>query len=254
MMWIRSILFQVFFLLGTFLWALMLTPLALAPTLRPMQRGVDLWSRIIVRSMRFMVGIKLEVRGKENLPESGAYILSAKHQSNLDPMIAYFLMPTLTALAKKEIFAVPGVGHVLRKLGVIRVDRQSGRAHRAMADVAQRVRESGRPLIIYPEGTRSKIHEHKRLKRGTFHLHRDGPLPVFTAATNAGLFWGKKSMLCRRGTLVFEIHPAIPDGLDQDAFMAELTERVIGRSDALMREADIRGPNPFLTEQEPVGR
>lgn len=250
MMFIRSILFQTFYFAGTFFWALGLTPLALAKSRDPMLKGVLMWSHIVIWAMRVIAGIKFEVRGSENLPKSGAYILAAKHMSNLDPMVAFDQMPTLTALAKKEIFAIPGMGAVMRKMGVIRVDRQSGTAHRGMTGVAEQIREAGRPLLIYPEGTRSKIHEHKRLKRGTYHLHKDGPLPVYTAASNAGLFWGKKSLLCRRGTLVFEIHEAIPDGLDPTEFMAILKERVIDRSDTLMREADIVGPNPFHEPEE----
>ncbi|MCJ9428208.1 lysophospholipid acyltransferase family protein [Kordiimonas marina] len=235
---IRSVLFNVvFYLYITLFLAFIMVPLAL---LMKSDRGVRgailVFCKTTLWLARVIMGIKLEIRNAEMLPKSGAFILAAAHQSYMDPIITYTLRSDVTALAKKELFSLPLLGTVFRKIKIVRIDRQSKTAHRAMDAVADHVVELGRPLIIYPQATRVPIGQTRKLKSGSYFLQEDTGLPVYTVATNTGLFW-TKGFWHRSGTAVFEITGEIAAGTKKEDFMAELEDKVVARSNALVAEA-----------------
>lgn len=234
---IRSILFNVvFYLFGIVFLSLIAMPTLLFKTEKQMRWAVGAFCRGSLFIARWVMGIKTEYRGLENLPTEGGFILAAAHQSNMDPIMTYPVRGDVTALAKKELFAMPLVGPALRKINIVRIDRQSHNAHKDMKRVGEQVQEQARPLIVYPQATRVPIGQNKRLKSGAFHLYEDTGLPVVTVATNTGLFWGK-GFWHRSGTAVFEVHPAFPQGLQKDEFMSRLQQDVVERSRELVTEA-----------------
>jgi 1-acyl-sn-glycerol-3-phosphate acyltransferase len=182
------------------------------------------------------MGIKYEYRGVENLPQEGGLILAAAHQSNLDAIMTFPLRNDVTALAKRELFALPIIGPILRKMRIIRIDRQAKTAHKGMQGVGEQVVEQGRPLLVYPQATRVPIGKTKRLKSGAYHIHADTGLPVVPVSTNTGLFW-RKGFFHRSGKAVYEIGPAFPEGLDKDDFMDKMHAYVVDRSHELVAEA-----------------
>ena len=142
----------------------------------------------------------------------------------------------VTALAKKELFSLPIIGVILKAMRIIRVDRQSGRAHEAMQGVGEAVRRDGQVLIVYPQATRTKPGVRRKLKSGVYHLAQETGLPVYTVASNAGLFW-TRGFFHRSGTIVFEIGPKLPAFETKADFMAAIEERVVFDSEKLMAEA-----------------
>ena len=231
----RSLLFDICFYGFTTLWAAGLLFTIPLPGREPLRRGIVLYARIIFWLARVIAGMRIEIRGREHLPRGEAALIVAKHMSYLDPIVGFYLMPNMTALAKKELFSVPFIGTILRKLGIVRVDRQAGTAHQVMPDVVREIKTQRRPLIVYPEGTRARPGERLKLKSGAFYLQLDGRLPAIPMATNSGLHWPKGSMTRRPGTVIYEIGPPLPHLSDKAAFMAEVERRVIDRSEELMR-------------------
>lgn len=233
---IRSIFFNILFYSWTAFIVISLSFTRFAKTYGPVRFGLHAWARVSVFLARWIMGIKVEVRGLEAFPKTGALILAAKHQSNIDPALAFLTRRDVTALAKKELFTMPFMGSVMRSMGVICVDRGKGTAHKSMDAVKDKVVEEARPLIIYPEGTRVPVGQRRKLKSGAYHIHADHHIPVYTVASNAGYFWSK-GFWHKPGTIVYEIHTAVPDGLSKSDFMAYLHEKIVVRSDVLMREA-----------------
>lgn len=234
---IRSILFNVVFVV----WSLLFLGLAVAPLCflkseKPVRAGVNIYCNSAVWLARWVMGIRLEIRGAEHYPKKGGFILAAAHQSNMDPMVAYCIRPDVSALAKKELFSMPFVGPILKKMQIVRIDRQAKDAHKGMSDVAKHIVQMDRPLIVYPQATRVLIGQSKKLKSGAYFVHQDTKLPVVPVATNTGLFW-TKGFWHRSGTAVFEFGEPFPQGLSKDAFMKRLKAHVVTRSDELIEEA-----------------
>ncbi len=233
----RTVAFNATFFPLTLLWAAGLVLFTLPfPAERGLVPGIVLWLRFVEAVLlRWIAGIRVEVRGLDHVPEDRAAIILAKHMSNLDPLVTFARLPRMTALAKKELFRIPFIATILRKLAIVRIDRQSGRAHEQMPQVLATVKAARRPLVVYPEGTRVRPGERRRLKSGAYYLQLDGDIPVIPMATNSGLHWPKGLALIRPGTVIYEFGPALPHVRNKERFLALTEEHVLARSDALMR-------------------
>jgi 1-acyl-sn-glycerol-3-phosphate acyltransferase len=114
-------------------------------------------------------GTRVEVEGREKLGDARNTVVMLNHVSNLDaPVLFEALGLDFKAVAKKEIFKVPFLGHVLRFAGFIEVDRgDRNQARTALDRAAQSLRE-GNCFLIFPEGTRTRTGELGPFKRGAF--------------------------------------------------------------------------------------
>jgi 1-acyl-sn-glycerol-3-phosphate acyltransferase len=91
----------------------------------------------------------------------------------------------------------------------------------------------GRPIVIFPEGTRVAPDQHRPYQPGVAALYGQLGLPVVPVALNSGLFWRRRSFLKRPGTITLEFLPPIAPGLPRKIFLARLEEAIEGRSRAL---------------------
>jgi 1-acyl-sn-glycerol-3-phosphate acyltransferase len=240
MIFLRSLVFNVltytgFLLVGVLgLPALLVSPEAALGVAR-------FWARMNVVLMRHIAGIRLEIRGTENIPHGGG-LLAAKHQSALD---TFSLVPSLGPFAfvlKRELNWVPVFGWYTWRAGMIPVNR-GGRsaALRAITESARRAVRKGRTVIIYPEGTRRPAGAPPAYKYGIVHLYKELGVPCVPVAVNSGLFWPRGAFLRYPGTAVIEFLPAIPPGLDGDTFRERLEEVIETATTRLIAEAKARG-------------
>lgn len=118
------------------------------------------------------ISVKLVVEGKENLPKAGETVVFAcNHQSYVDiPVVLAGLDEAHPLLAKKELGKVPFMGKWMHILGCVFVDRADMRSAIAALRESEAVIKSGRSLIIFPEGTRSKSDKMAPFKEGTVHV------------------------------------------------------------------------------------
>lgn len=193
-----------------------------------------LYARVMFVLLRWIVGIRVEVRGE--VP-AGEVLVAAKHQSFLDILVIYEALPRAKFVMKKELKWAPFIGLYALRIGSTPVARgERGKAMKAMVDHAGRVSEP-RQLVIYPQGTRVAPGARPPFKVGAGVLYDRIGEPCVPAATNAGVFWGRRTLVKRPGLAVVEFLPAIPPGLAVPEFMARMENVVEDASDRLMREA-----------------
>jgi len=102
------------------------------------------------------------VEGRENVPKRGGVILVANHLNNADPcVIPGALDRRIVTMAKKEMFKWPVINILFQMISAFPVDREG--ADLGALREAQRTVNSGLPLLMFPEGTRSKD---RQLHRG----------------------------------------------------------------------------------------
>jgi|GEM_PF-449844 len=237
----RSIIFNVLFFLSAIISFTVFTITTLASSDTALRVCVKYWIKSSLFMARWVMGIKIEFRNLDKLPKEGAMIVAAKHQSNLDPLLIYTVRSDVTAFAKKELFDLPVMGLLLKKMRIICVDRGKGTAHKSMDVVKDQVIGFKRPLLVYPEGTRVPVGQRRKLKSGAYFAQESHDLPVYTVATNSGCFW-TRGFWHKSGTVVFEVDGPLGDNLSRSEFMAELHEKVVVRSDILMRESGFDMP------------
>ncbi len=233
----RSFVFAVAYWILSIAYTLMAVFAALTPGRKATGWIIRRYVRRMVQSMALFAGIRLQVRGKERLPE-GAFIIAAKHQSWGDGFCVYSQFEDLAFVTGDHLERFPLMSTVLKKLGAIVVDNCGGvTARKALAESAAIARADGRRILIYPEGHLSKIGEHFRYRTGVWHMYRDFEMPVVPQATNLGLFWSQQDFAKRPGTATIEFLDPIEPGLPKAEFMARLEEAIEARTAELVAEA-----------------
>ncbi len=206
-----------------------------------------LWVRGVYFFLRVCCGLTYEVRGMENLPPHHApAIFACKHQSAWETMIFMLLYPKAhpAYVLKRELLRLPFFGQFVRRLDMIPINRRAGNeALHTMVEGARRILGDGRSIVIFPEGTRTKVGAKPTYKkRGVTALYQELPdVPLIPVALNSGCFWKRHDWKKRPGHIVMQILPPIPAGLGGDAFMTELQERIETSTNALVEEARARG-------------
>jgi 1-acyl-sn-glycerol-3-phosphate acyltransferase len=213
-----------------FLWTVLLPQKLFDPLMRSFLKVVDSIERAIV-------GIRYEVLGRENLPP-GPFIIAAKHQSMWETIKLPVLFEGAAVVLKKELVDMPIWGVYARKSGMIPVDRSKGRsALTAMSKSAEKAVAEKRPIVIFPQGTRTAPGATESYKIGVGALYRDLGLPVVPMALNSGLFWPKKGLI-RGGKITVQLLPPIAPGLSLGDFMRTLETQLETASNHLAETAN----------------
>jgi 1-acyl-sn-glycerol-3-phosphate acyltransferase len=239
----RSLLFNILFYVSTARFVVIGSPLLFAPRSWAMA-GLRTHARFELLLLKYIVGIKLEVRGRENLPK-GACLVASKHQSAWETfaLIPIFRDPVL--LMKRELFWIPFHGWFSHKFDMIPVDRDKGPAalRRMLKEAKTRIAD-GREIIIFPEGTRKAPGAPPDYKTGIALLYDTLQVPCVPVALNSGMFWPRRSLLRRPGTVIVEILDPIPPGLPKAEFLQRLQTAIETASERLRAEATGVGRRP----------
>jgi 1-acyl-sn-glycerol-3-phosphate acyltransferase len=166
-----------------------------------------------------VLGIRIAVEGE--IPP-GPHLIAVKHQSMLETMEMVRVTHLPVIVIKKELADIPLFGRMTRRYGVIAVERSAGaKALRALVEEGREAIATGRPIIIYPEGTRVRVGETPPLKSGFAALYRALGLPVVPVAVDSGRLWGR-GLIHRSGTVTLKIGETIPAGLKRDEIEARV--------------------------------
>jgi 1-acyl-sn-glycerol-3-phosphate acyltransferase len=130
----------------------------------------DGWLRRASKLFLWFAGVRVTVRGIENIKQGEPYILTPNHVNVLDPFIYQGYFPyLLRGLEKKENFKIPIWGAWMRAVGQIEVDRENPkRSIESMREVARVLREERTSVMVAPEGTRTPNGKLQPFKRGPF--------------------------------------------------------------------------------------
>lgn len=250
---VRSTLFNILFYGLNAVACIFLIPFFAAP--RPWIMGlVQAYVRAIAALEYIVLGLRYEVRGREHLPASGAYIVAAKHQSPYETFKLHLLFRDPAIVLKQELLRIPLWGTYLKKTDVIAIDRSSpSAAIESIQRGAMRMKEQGRPIVIFPQGTRVSVDAtptEKPYKIGVSRMQEATQLPVVPMALNSGMFWPKAGWLKSGGTVIFEFLPPIPPGQPAQEVLRQLEQHVEAASRGLMEEARQKNMVP-QTEARP---
>ena len=183
--------------------------------------------RVVVRTTFAALGIPVTVNGLERLPHGNAVVVF-NHSSYLDALIVAIVLPGTPAfVAKKELAGQFFIGSMLRRLGVLFVERYGAADSLAEVEAVTSVARQGRLLVFFPEGTFSRRVGLSAFYLGAFKVAAEAGLPVVP-----GTLRGTRSMLRsnqwypRRAPISVDIDDAIaPVGTDL-ASVARLRDAV----------------------------
>ena len=211
MILIHSVLYEVVLVGSVIVYSTLLLLIGPVASETAIDRLAQRWAKFNLAALRWICGLRYQVSGLERLPAENAVVLS-KHQSAWDIIALRALLPIRQSwVLKQELMRVPIFGAGLKRLRCIPIDRGAGR--RAIVELVReglRLLQSGRWVIVFPEGTRvAPGYRHPYAIGGAVLAERSGR-PVVPIAHNAGYFWGRRSIRKAPGTIEVVIGPTIP--------------------------------------------
>jgi 1-acyl-sn-glycerol-3-phosphate acyltransferase len=237
MKWARALAFNFAFFAWTVIAGTIGLPFLFAPRTATMKFG-RFWARSVLVLLRIIVGLDYQIRGLDRIPR-GACIIAMKHQSAWDALILPVVLGDPACVLKRELLLVPLYGWYAARAGSIAIDRKAGAgALRRMVAAARPIAAKGRPIVIFPEGTRVAPRARLPYQPGVAALYQALALPLVPAAVNSGLFWGRRSFVKRPGRITLEFLEPIPPGRTRRRVMSELERRVETATAALVREGE----------------
>lgn len=220
----RSLLFDVFYFLWAFPGSVVGYVLARLRLHGPLRVWCRIWCRGIALLERVVLGLNSTLTGRENIPD-GPYILAAKHQSMWEAIKLPMWFRDCAIVLKAELLKLPFWGIAMDVYGAIPVER-SRKADDLlrMLKAADAMAAAGRPIAIFPQGTRVAVGEKKPYHKGIALLYEHLNIPVVPMQVNSGLFWPRKAFIKKGGMVRAHLAPAIPPGLPRGEFLKRLEE------------------------------
>jgi 1-acyl-sn-glycerol-3-phosphate acyltransferase len=165
------------------------------------------WARIQL----LVSGVRVKVKGLDNLDKESPYIYMSNHQGSYDIFVLLSCLPIqFRWIAKKELFAIPILGWAMRAANYISIDRSGKRKALESIERAADKIKGGVSVVIFPEGTRSRDGSIQPFKRGGFTLAMKSGVPIIPITINGS--WDvmpRESMKVRPGEIRVSIDRAI---------------------------------------------
>ncbi len=241
---IRSIIFYILFILNTAIVAIILGIFSAFKKRGWYSFGwlfARYWGFSTLFLLRYIVGIKSDISGIENLPKGGA-IIAAKHQSDWDIFALFPVAQRPSFIAKKQLLNIPFFGWAARDFDTISIDRSKGsEAIPEMIKEAKAAIDRGCKIIIYPEGTRKAPLAEPDYRYGIAKIYEQLNVPVIPVALNSGLFWGRNALILWPGTAKAKFLKPIPAGLSSQDMHNQLSKVIEKNSNELILEAYEKG-------------
>lgn len=222
MVFIRSLIFLLLQIIITPLFTLIaILTFPFHPITR--YRIISGWALIMLWLLRVVCGIRMEVRGADNIPHEPCLVL-CKHQSAWETIALQKVFPPQVWVIKRELLWLPFFGWGLAMTSPVAIKRSEGRE--AIKQLLRQGKERlalGFCVVIFPEGTRVPFGQRGKYKIGGALLGASSGVPIVPVAHNAGKLWGRQSFFKYPGVITMSIGaPIDPAGLKAE----EINQRV----------------------------
>lgn len=237
MIWLRSAVYLVLLVIVVIPYYVMV--LACAPLPRITRwKVIAGWPRFATWLARYVLGIRYEVIGRENIPREPCIILS-KHQSAWETIAFPGIFPPHVYVLKRELLWLPFLGWGLALFSPIAINRADRkRAMRQTIEVGRERLAQGFSIMIYPEGTRIPVGKRGTYRRGGATLAVNTGARVLPVAHNAGLVWPRNSFRKFPGKVTVKIGaPIASEGQSPDSLMHKVEAWIEGEVEKLVAAA-----------------
>ena len=218
---LRNIAFYLVFYFGSIVVtsaALVSLPLGREVFRRRVRNWADLHRWCVVH----LLGCRVVLDGA---PSAEPVLYAIKHESFFEAIDAPTLLRNPSVFAKQELFSIPGWGKAALAFGLIPVARDKGaKALMAMIRSARAMIADGRPLVIFPEGTRVPHGCPAPLQAGFAGLYKMLGVAVVPVAIDSGPIYHR--WLKRRGTITYRFGEPIPPGLPREEAERQVIEAI----------------------------
>tara|TARA_B100001121_G_scaffold94195_1_gene83357 strand:+ start:584 stop:1285 length:702 start_codon:yes stop_codon:yes gene_type:complete len=230
----KNILFSVIFFSGIILISIIFLP-ALFMSQNIVLSGGKLMGHWTSFCLKTILSVKIKILGKENIITNEKFFIAASHQSMFETFYLQTIFNSPVFILKKELLLIPIFGWYLKKIGSISIKRNKVSRENLglLNDISNVINATDRPLIIFPQGTRTKPDERPPFKKGASRIYEELNISCQPVAINSGYVWPKKGPKISNREIVISILPKINFGLNNDEFLKVLEKKIYSELDNL---------------------
>jgi 1-acyl-sn-glycerol-3-phosphate acyltransferase len=231
---LRNYIFSSIFFSGIILISIIFLPALLLPSKIILIGGklMGYWTGFC---LRYILSIQIEVIGKENILKKEKFFIAASHQSMFETFYLQTVFNSPIFILKKELLLIPIFGWYLKKIQSISIKRDKVTKDNLgfFDDIHKAINNSERPLIIFPQGTRTKPDERPPFKKGAMRIYRELKISCQPVAINSGFVWPKQGSKKSNRKITISILPPINYDLNNDNFVKNLEEKIYTELDRI---------------------
>ncbi|MGC3981225.1 MAG: lysophospholipid acyltransferase family protein [Steroidobacteraceae bacterium] len=198
---LRSILFTACFFISTTLYAVLVLAVAWALPFNGRWAIARSWAGLNLWLLKVLCNLDFVVEGRENIPD-GCHVAMWKHASTWETIAQALVFPAQAWVLKHELMWIPVVGWALRLMQPIDINRAAGSAAVRQVITQGKARiNSGRWVVIFPEGTRTGVGEVRKYGVSGALLATEANVCIVPVAHTAGYFWPRRGWVKKPGTI-----------------------------------------------------
>jgi len=227
MVFLRSLLFNLFLYVGIAVVFIIALPTLLLPPKFTLLFGKFLGYYVIF-ILRFFLNTKVEIKGINNIPKVSKYFVASAHQSMFETFALQAVFDYPVFILKKELLKIPLFGLYLKKIKSIEIVRETTTKDNLnfFDNVAAIIKNESRPLLIFPQGTRVKMDERVPFKKGVGRIYESLNISCIPVALNSGNVWPKSGMLKYPGKITISLLEPIKPGLNRNEFIKKIENEI----------------------------
>ncbi len=231
---LRNFLFLLLFFVGIIFISIIFLPSFFLPKKVVLMGGklMGYWTSFC---LKFVLSVKIFVKGKENIINNNRFFIASSHQSMFETFYLQTIFNSPVFILKKELLLIPIFGWYLKKIGSISIKRNKISKDNLsfFDDILKMINTSNRPLIIFPQGTRVLPNERPQFKKGASRIYEELNISCQPIAINSGHVWPKKGKKEGNRTITISILRPIPAGLTKENFNKILQNKIYSELDLL---------------------
>ena len=231
---IRNFLFSTCFFSGILIISLIFLPSFFFPQKIALFGGkiMGYWTGIC---LRYFLNTKIEIKGKENIIKGEKFFIAASHQSMFETFYLQTIFNSPIFILKKELTYIPIFGWYLKKIGSVSIKRNKVSKDNLdfFGNISEKLMNSERPLIIFPQGTRVLPDERPSFKKGVSRIYDELKIICQPVAINSGYVWPKRGIKNNKRTITISILEPIHPGMSKDEFLKNLENCIYSELDLL---------------------
>ncbi len=224
---IRNSIFTFFFFIGIFTISIIFLPSFFLPKKIVLFGGkiMGYWTSFC---LKFFLSTKIVIKGKENIIQNEKFFIAASHQSMFETFYLQTIFNSPVFILKKELLLIPIFGWYLKKVGSISIKRDIVTKDNLSfyENIIKITSNTGRPLIIFPQGTRVLPDERPSFKKGASKIYEKLNIKCQPVAINSGNVWPKYGSKKSHKTITISILKPIISGLSKEEFLKTLENSI----------------------------
>ena len=234
MQMIRNFLFSFLFFTGIIFISIIFLPSFFLPK-KVVLIGGKLMGYWVGFCLKFVLSVKISIKGKENILNKQKFFIAASHQSMFETFFLQTIFNSPVFILKKELLLIPIFGWYLKKIGSISIKRNKVTKENLgfLNEISEIINKSNRPLIIFPQGTRVLPNERPQFKKGASRIYEQLNIACQPVAINSGYVWPKRGEKKTGKTITVSILKSIPAGLSKENFIQVLEKNIYSELDLI---------------------